>query len=62
MHDVAQQKRLFGDTTWRGPGEAECPLDNERLHANAEFGATDGDVAVERPLIGDGAQPDEAVS
>ena len=52
----------ISDTTRRGPGEAERPLDNERLRADAEFGATDGDAAVERPLIGDGTRADEAVS
>ena len=52
----------IGDATHQGPGEAERPLDNERLHTNAEFGATDGDGTVERPLIGDRTWADEAVS
>ena len=52
----------IGDATRRGPGEAERPLDNEPLRVNAEFGATDGDCTIERPLTGDGMQANETVS
>ena len=52
----------IGDVTRQGPGEVEHPLVNERLRVNAEFGAIDGDVTVEWPLIGNGTRADEAVS
>ena len=32
-----------------GPGDAERPLDNERLRVYAEFGAIDDDNVVELP-------------
>ena len=50
------------DATHQGPGEAERPLDNERLRAKAEFGTTDGDGTVEWLLTRDGTRADEVVS
>ena len=50
-----------GDTVHQGPGDTECPLDNERRHAKAEFGATSDCVAA-LPLACPFSHAEEAVS